>query len=102
MKTYYVYDSSAYYVSKLLSNFSVNKKINLCFVSTDPKIEQKEIIYIVNDLSDFVDYLVMREKHIQTHLVVTSVYLIRKLSLTKTFTFYTYEELEKYLEKTIC
>jgi len=86
----------------LISNFSLNKKVYLCFVSTDHKIEHKEIIYIVNDLSDFIDYLVMREKHIQTLLVITSVYLNRKLSLTKTFTFYTYEELEKYLEKTIC
>lgn len=102
MKTYYVFDSSAYYVSKLISNFSVNKKINLCFVSIDHKIENNEIIFIVNDLNDFIEYLIIREKHTKIHLVVTSTNLIQKLSLTKTFTFYTYTAFEKYLEKIAC
>lgn len=92
----------AYYVSKLISNFSANKKVHLCFVSIDHKIEQKEIIYIVNDLNDFIEYLIIREKYTQTHLVVTSTNLIQKLSLTTTFTFYTYTAFEKYLEKIAC
>ena len=97
MKTLYVFDSSVYYVTKLMSSFVNKKDINFSFISMDNNLKDKEIIYIVNDTNDFIEYLVVRENCKKIHLVITNVFLIKKLSLTNAFDFYTYDQFEKYL-----
>lgn len=59
---------------------------------------QEKIIFIVNDLNDFIDYLVIKEKHTQTHLVITCSYLIQRLKLITSFIAYNYNEFETHLK----
>jgi hypothetical protein len=90
MNTFYVIDSSMYYISKLMSVFANKTNLSFFAISLENNSKNKEIIYIVNDLNDFIEYLVIREKYEKVHLVVTNTFLKRKLSLTETFDFYTY------------
>lgn len=101
MKVFYVFDSSMYYITQLMSLLVNKKEVNFYILSVDNNIKDKEIIYIVNDLNDFVEYLVIREKYEKVHLVVTNTFLKMKLSLTETFDFYTYDQFEKHITTTL-
>ncbi|MCO6175405.1 hypothetical protein NHF50_10150 [Flavobacterium sp. NRK F10] len=97
MKTIHVYDSSGYYVTKLMSAIVAIPTVALVPSSTQEAKVNDGIIFIVNDLNDFIDYLIIREKVSQIFLVVTCTYLIGKLSLTQEFSFYTFPQFETYL-----
>jgi hypothetical protein len=99
MKTFYVIDSSMYYVTKLMSLFVKNNHVNFSVLSLDTDCQNKEIIFIVNDVHDFIEFLVLKEHNQNVYLVITNALLIKKIALMKSLKGYTFSEFETYFRQ---
>lgn len=98
MKTYYVLDSSNYYITKLVKKALLNKEVEFIHLKENVELSKdKNLIVIANDTDDLIDFFLLHENNKRIILIISSHVLFWKLRKSKKIQyFHFYDFLENF------